>query len=87
MANKGNFGHGVTAACAIETIMTIKALHTQTIPAILNLNQPLDPQLNFARENIEKKLDNVVKNSLVFGGINFSFVIKSFQKTTNITDK
>ncbi len=28
MANKGNLGHGVTAACAFETIMTIKALHT-----------------------------------------------------------
>lgn len=44
---------------------------------IRNLEQPLCPTLRFARETKSEPIDVIVKNSLVFGGINASLVLKS----------
>jgi 3-oxoacyl-(acyl-carrier-protein) synthase len=54
------------------------SLHTQTVPRIKGLEHPIDAPLNFAKENKRIDLTNIVKNSLVFGGINYSFVFKRY---------
>jgi len=77
-ANKGHLGHGVAAACAMESVLALKSIYEQTIPQIRNLNEPVDPDLYFANQNINTEIKTVVKNSLVFGGINYSFVFKKF---------
>lgn len=77
-ANKSNFGHGVAAAGVWETIMSFMTLHNQTVPHIRGLKNPLEIDLNFARENKKQNVEFVVKNSLVFGGLNYSFVLKRY---------
>ena len=44
----------------------------------------LDKNLKFATSNIKKKTDVIVKNSLVFGGINSSVVIKSYHESAKL---
>ena len=81
-AVKSNLGHGVAAACAWESVMAMMSLHTQTIPRINGLNHPIDVPLNFAKENQRLSVSTIVKNSLVFGGINYSFVFRRYDKET-----
>ena len=54
------------------------------VPHIRNLTNPLDKNLKFATSNIKKKTDVIVKNSLVFGGINSSVVIKSYHESAKL---
>jgi 3-oxoacyl-[acyl-carrier-protein] synthase II len=74
---KGNLGHAVAAAGAIESVFTIKCIHEQKLPFVKNLTEPLDPELSYAMENMDVKLDVVVKNGFVFGGVNCSILFKS----------
>ena len=73
---KGHLGHTVAAAGAIESVFTIKSIAEQYIPHIKNLKTPLDPELIFAMENQDYKLDVMVKNAFVFGGVNCSILFK-----------
>ena len=88
-ANKGNIGHLVSAAAVVESIFAIKSLQTGEIPAIKNLNSsdhsgkinhddiPVFNGLNYATENREDdKINVILKNSLVFGGINLAAIFK-----------
>lgn len=77
-ANKGNIGHGVAAACAMETSLALISLKEQILPNIRNLDSPLDSELNFCRKVSPMDFSTVVKNSLVFGGLNYSIVLNKF---------
>eukprot|EP00347_Sterkiella_histriomuscorum_P013040 403366246 len=79
-ANKGNIGHTFCAAGAIESIFAIMSMKESMIPKILNLQEPLNNDLNFAMENVQKKLDVVVKTSLAFGGVNSALVFKAYKE-------
>ena len=48
------------------------------IPEIKNLKDPLDPKLSFAMKNTERKVDVVLKNAFVFGGVNCSILYKKY---------
>ena len=85
-ALKGNFGHCVTGAGAVESAMAFMTLQEGIIPKIRNLTTPLSNKntelsgLNFAMENLKKDVKVIVKNSLVFGGINISLVFKKYDE-------
>ena len=64
----------------MESIYSILSLVEGIVPHIKNLEDPLDPELNFAQANISKPMKVVLKNSLAFGGINSSLVYKAFEK-------
>ncbi|HJE02848.1 3-oxoacyl-[acyl-carrier-protein] synthase 2 [Aliarcobacter thereius] len=79
---KGQIGHCLGAAGAIEAIMTIKALNDGIIPPTINVeNQDpecdLDVIPNIAR-NVE--LNTVMTNNFGFGGTNGSVIFKKFTK-------
>ncbi|OCM00201.1 3-oxoacyl-[acyl-carrier-protein] synthase 2 [Aliarcobacter thereius] len=79
---KGQIGHCLGAAGAIEAIMTIKALNEGIIPPTINVeNQDpecdLDVIPNIAR-NVE--LNTVMTNNFGFGGTNGSVIFKKFTK-------
>ena len=77
-ANKGNLGHGVAAAAAWESIIAMLCLQEQVLPAINNLTDPVDKDLKYAMRNEKTPVNVIVKNSLTFGGVNTSLVLKSY---------
>ena len=79
-APKGNLGHCVTGAGALESAFAFLNLQKQEITKIRNLEEPLCEKLRFATENGSEDLNVIVKNSLVFGGINASLVYKKYQE-------
>ena len=82
-ATKGNVGHMVAGAALTESAFAIKSMQTGQITAIRNLVEPCD-NLNFVRENMDKKVDTIVKNSLCFGGVNMSAVFKRYQQNAKL---
>lgn len=79
-ANKGAIGHCFAAAGAIETIFAVLTLENQKAPYILNLDNPIfGPKLNYLRGGIgnchSQVINNVIKNSFGFGGVNASLLL------------
>ena len=85
-AAKGQLGHLLGAAGAVETIIGIQALHEGILPRTIN-SDPLDPEINI-NVTAEKpvKLKNtgkeqfMLKNSFGFGGHNISIILSSNSK-------
>ncbi|RXJ81305.1 beta-ketoacyl-ACP synthase II [Arcobacter sp. F2176] len=81
-STKGQIGHCLGAAGAIEAIFTIKSLNEGIIPPTINMINPdeecdLDYVPNVARK-IE--LNTVMSNNFGFGGTNGSIIFKKFTK-------
>jgi 3-oxoacyl-[acyl-carrier-protein] synthase II len=78
-ANKSMLGHSLGAAGAIESIATIQALRTGTIPPTINLEDPdeaaagLDLTPGRARE---RSIEVAINNSFGFGGQNAALVFR-----------
>ena len=79
---KGNVGHLLGAAGAVEAIATVKAIETGLIPPTINYKVPdeecdLDVVPNVPRK---KELTYAMSNSLAFGGHNGSLIFKKYEK-------
>lgn len=76
-SNKSMIGHALTAAGAIEAVVSLLTIQHQRIPPTINYNTP-DPAIplnvvgNAARD---AKVTNVISNSFGFGGQNVSLVL------------
>ncbi|MEP2531215.1 beta-ketoacyl-[acyl-carrier-protein] synthase family protein [Shimia sp.] len=73
-------GHALGAAGALELVTAIGALRQQTAPPTINFNErdpkiDLDPVANVARKI---NTDTVMSNSLAFGGINATLIIRAY---------
>lgn len=79
---KGNIGHTMGAAGAIELSATIAMMHESIIYPGLNLENvaPDCEGLNHVMRPIEKRINYSLKNSFAFGGINCSLIIKNAKK-------
>jgi 3-oxoacyl-[acyl-carrier-protein] synthase II len=77
-STKSAMGHTLGAAGAIESIVSLMALHTGKIPPTLNLDNPSDDcRLDYVPHTArERKLDLVMNNSFGFGGTNASLVFR-----------
>ncbi len=80
-STKGQIGHCLGAAGAIEAIFAIKSLNEGVIPPTINIqNQdeecPLDYVPNTARE---AQLETVMSNNFGFGGTNASVIFKKYK--------
>ncbi|MEA3316247.1 MAG: beta-ketoacyl-ACP synthase II [Campylobacterota bacterium] len=81
-STKGQVGHCLGAAGAIEAIISIKAMQDGIIPPTINQiesdeNCDLDYVPNKARE---AQLDTIMSNSFGFGGTNGVVIMKKYQK-------
>jgi 3-oxoacyl-[acyl-carrier-protein] synthase II len=79
-STKGATGHMLGAAGAVETIVCVKAIQTDTVPPTLNLDNP-DPacDLDYVPHTARSlKVNAIVNNSFGFGGHNSSIVAKKF---------
>jgi 3-oxoacyl-[acyl-carrier-protein] synthase II len=79
-STKGATGHMLGAAGAVETIVCVKAIETDTIPPTINYEVPdpdcdLDYVPNTARKT---KVNAIVNNSFGFGGHNATITAKKF---------
>lgn len=80
-STKGNTGHMLGAAGAIEAMLCVEALQHQLIPATISYKVP-DPacDLNLVcNENKAADLTYVMSNSLGFGGHNASIILKKME--------
>lgn len=79
-STKGNTGHLLGAAGAIETIICIKALDNGLVPATINYKEEDEEcDLNVVpNNNVKQDLNIVMSNSLGFGGHNGCLILKKY---------
>lgn len=80
-STKGQIGHCLGAAGAIEAIFTIKALNEGIIPPTINLeNQDEECNLDYVPNKARKiELTTVMSNNFGFGGTNGSIIFKKLE--------
>jgi malonyl-ACP decarboxylase len=70
-ATKSLTGHGLTAAGAVEVVVTILQMHEGRLHPSRNLDAPIDDSLNWVRGAAEPhRMRNALTLSMGFGGIN-----------------
>ena len=86
-APKGQLGHLLGAAGAVEAIIGIQALHKGIVPKTINADR-LDPDINInvtTEKSIELSCKNtdqfILKNSFGFGGHNISIILSSSRRS------
>jgi len=78
---KGHLGHTLGACGAIEFAATIEAMRQEWIPPTRNLEQvdrECDGLFHVMTEGIPAKFTAAVCNTVAFGGVNTSLIIKAF---------
>jgi len=75
-STKGNLGHTVGAAGAIEVAVTALSLKNDIVHA--NLSEDLIDNLNIARETTPMKVKHALSTSFGFGGHNAAVLLKKF---------
>ena len=81
-STKGQIGHCLGAAGAIEAIFTLKALEEGIIPPTINIdNQDPECDLDYIA-NVARKanLTTVISNNFGFGGTNGSVIFRRYEK-------
>ena len=81
-STKGNTGHLLGAAGAVEAIITTKAMEEEMIPPTINYrvkDEECDLDI-VPNEIVKEKVEIAMSNSLGFGGHNASIIIKKFEK-------
>ncbi len=82
-STKGSTGHLLGAAGSVEAIFTILSCYNSIIPPTINLEEPIDTELNivansFQKWDTKKNRRIAITNSFGFGGTNASLIISNF---------
>ena len=82
-STKSMTGHLLGAAGAIEAIASILAIKNSCVPPTINLenlDEQLDPKINYTANKIqEKNVKNVISNTFGFGGHNATVLLGKLQ--------
>ena len=81
-STKGNTGHLLGAAGAIETIITAKAIQESIIPPTINYKEKDEEcDLNIVpNKEVKQEIKYAMSNSLGFGGHNASIILKKYEE-------
>lgn len=80
-STKGNTGHLLGAAGAVEAIISAKAIQKAVVPPTINY-QVMDEECDLdivPNEPVKQEINIVMSNSLGFGGHNASVILKKFE--------
>ena len=80
-STKGNTGHLLGAAGAVEAIISVKAIEDSLIPPTINYKVP-DEECDLdivPNEPVKQEIKIAMSNSLGFGGHNASIVLKKYE--------
>lgn len=75
-SSKGNLGHTIGAAGALEIAVTALSVKTDKVHA--NLSEDLIENLNVATQTVEMKVENALSTSYGFGGHNSAILLRKF---------
>ncbi len=81
-STKGNTGHLLGAAGALEAVICVKAIENKLVPPTINYKEK-DEECDLdivPNEPIEAEVNVVMSNSLGFGGHNASIVLKKYEE-------
>ena len=79
-STKGNTGHLLGAAGAVEAIITVKSLQDGFVPGTINYSQP-DPECDLdivPNQGRKQDIQYAMSNSLGFGGHNGCIILKKY---------
>lgn len=82
-STKSATGHLLGAAGGVETIFSVQALRTDTLPATLNLHQPEDSMADLDLIPLiarEQAVEYVLCNGFGFGGVNAALLLKRYRE-------
>ena len=76
-STKDRHGHAIAAAGIQELCILIELMQEGYIPKNLNLNSPIDEEMNILMEDLVQPIKYAVKSNFAFGGINTVLTIKN----------
>ena len=79
-STKGNTGHLLGAAGALEAVICVKAIEDKLVPPTINYkvkDEECDLDI-VPNEPVKKEINIVMSNSLGFGGHNASIILKKY---------
>lgn len=76
-STKSIVGHGLSAAGAVELVATALQMRQKRLHGSRNLEEPIDPALNFAVEPVSHQIRLALSLSMGFGGINTAVCLRS----------
>jgi 3-oxoacyl-[acyl-carrier-protein] synthase II len=78
VSNKGQIGHGMSAAGITETIYTLLTMRDGQSPGNANLKTPCGQGMILPTESVNIDVKYAIKNSFGFGGRNASLVLERY---------
>ncbi|MER5948438.1 beta-ketoacyl synthase N-terminal-like domain-containing protein [Streptomyces sp. NPDC001904] len=77
-ATKSITGHGLSAAGTVEIIATLLQMEAETLHPTRNLQNPIDPALNWVREKpVHRQVTHALTLSMGFGGMNTAVCLQN----------
>jgi malonyl-ACP decarboxylase len=77
-ATKSITGHGLSAAGTVEIIATLLQMEAATLHPTRNLETPIDPTLNWVREQaVPQHISHALTLSMGFGGVNTALCLQN----------